>query len=257
MENPKNRFLNWCTSFSGCDDGGDIGSPKNPSTWVCGIEPGGSVDYNDDGFTPLFFQKHYPNPATGSEECKILNTRFGRQSAKLLGVIEGYRVTEYKKFAENRQPYTKGKLGYFKWNLYPLPFKNIHPENWNSNLATATGFPTKESYMKWVQENRFPFIQSQKLKYKPKLIICFGKSYQNDFRSAFLQKESILETELIEEKTIYYNNESTTLVAILPFPSGRYGLNRNSDIEKFGIRIRELLSEKSIKNNRTTKNNSN
>ncbi len=192
MENSNNAFLNWCTSFSGCDDGGDIGSPQHPSVWICGIEPGGCLDYKDQNTVSLLFQEYYPTPATGSETCKILNTRFGRQTAKLLGVLEGYTVDEYKKFSEIHQPYTKGKRGYFKWNLHPIPFKNTKPENWNLTLAKITGFPTKEAYINWVRENRYPFMQSQTLKHKPKLILCFGITKKNDFKSAFLETSSTL-----------------------------------------------------------------
>ncbi|WP_260951748.1 hypothetical protein [Campylobacter sp. RM16187] len=32
-------FKKWALGFSGCD-GGDIGSPENPSAWLCGIEWG-------------------------------------------------------------------------------------------------------------------------------------------------------------------------------------------------------------------------
>ena len=34
------RFENWALGYSGCD-GGDLGYPSSPSTWVCGIEWGG------------------------------------------------------------------------------------------------------------------------------------------------------------------------------------------------------------------------
>ena len=39
-------FAKWALGYSGCD-GGDMGSPESPSTWICGIEWGGGHSKED------------------------------------------------------------------------------------------------------------------------------------------------------------------------------------------------------------------
>ena len=77
-----------------------------------------------------------------------LNYMFNRKAMKLLSVIQGGKVDEYKQFAEQTQPFVQGSSGYFKMSLYPLVFKNIPCYQWTKTFAPATGFINKAHF--WV-----------------------------------------------------------------------------------------------------------
>ena len=78
--------------------------------------------------------------------------------------------------------------------------------------------------------------------YSPKLIVCVGKSYLSGFSLAFSDDESAFKTEIIDDRELNWAvNKNGTIIVVLPFLGGRYGLVKNVSIQKFGDRIRELL----------------
>lgn len=93
---------------------------------------------------------------------------------------------------------------------------------------------------------RFPFLRELKQKHKPKLTICFGKNYKNDFVSAFGDDGIHLKEEVIGDRDLYWFSSDGGIVAICPFPTSQYGLNSNELIDSFGKRIKEI-SNKNIR----------
>jgi hypothetical protein len=236
--NVSEKFSLWAKGYSGCD-GGDIGCPESPSIWVCGIEwgVGGSKEWlekeleSNTKVPPL----GYNNP----EES--LDCIFNRQTMKLLCAIDGGNADEYKSFAAKKKPFVKSESGYFKMNLYPLSFKNTDHNLWEDYAPELTGFNSKNDYIQWCKENRFPFFSEITKKYKPKLIICFGKSYKEDFENAFCRGSNEEHNEVILERDLSWYKTDSTTVAICPFPVNRYGLNSNELIHGFGDRIRSII----------------
>mgnify|MGYP000270048060 CR=1 FL=1 len=234
------KFKKWGLEYSGCD-GGDIGNDSSPSIWVCGIEWGG-------GHTAESLREHIMEDATvppkGYLEWKEnLQHRFNWQVMKILSVINGGLVSEYKKFAEDVQPFIRGKNGYFKMNLYPIAFKNTSHEHWNNNFADITGFQNKTDYLSWCSECRFPEMRKWAKQSAPKLIICLGKTYINEFKLAFYKKDAQFNHKEIDNRDLYWAiNEEGTLIIVIPFMSGRYGLVKNVSIQKFGENISHLLT---------------
>jgi len=234
-----NEFQKWCLEFSGCD-GGDIGSKNNRATWICGIEWGG-------GHTPDSLIEHmskdFSAPPSGYDDWKEnLEYIFNWQIMKLLSAIEGNKVGDYKKFAEEKKPFVEDSKGYFKMNLYPIGFKDTNENRWQIEFSKITGFNSKADYIQWCKNKRFPQMTKWTLEYKPKLIICLGKTYIKDFKQIFLSNNIQLNTKLIDDKELTWGyNELDTLVVILPFMVNANGLNKNQTIQKFGEEISNLI----------------
>lgn len=76
--------------------------------------------------------------------------------------------------------------------------------------------------------------------YLTDFIVCCGGSGIVDF----IHKEIIVGNEDKPEtstRTLYWTKVSDeTTLAVTPFPSGRFGLNSNALLQKFGDRIREI-----------------
>ena len=92
--------------------------------------------------------------------------------------------------------------------------------------------------------NRFPQIRKWVSTYQPEIVICLGKTYKEEFKAAFSDPDVNFNTEYIDERELSWaKNTHGTLVLVIPFMVNRNGLIKNLSIEKFGIRIRELMSE--------------
>lgn len=238
-----NEFKQWGTGYSGCD-GGDMGGPDTPAVWVCGIEWGGG-DTAESLATALGEDVSVP-PEGYSHWADNIAYIFNWQIMKLLNAIGGGRVADYKAYAEKEQPFIIGSEGYFKLNLYPIGFKNTSLANWKTEFTEITGFGDKTEYLGWCVENRFPRLREWAKQHQPKLILCLGKTYLEDFGAAFHCHEAAFAHEVIDDRDLYWAvNSEGTLVVVLPFMVNRYGLVKNVSIQKFGERISELLTNPS------------
>lgn len=233
------QFKKWALSFSGCD-GGDIGNQDSPSTWVSGIEWGG-------GHSSESLIGHMSDveaePPTGYEGWEHnLAYIFNWQVIKLLSAISGRKVEEYKDYAEEVQPFTEGGSGFFKMNLYPIAFKDTSEQRWERDFSTITGFESKQAYVEWCRKYRLPMIRSWSEAYKPRLIICLGKSYIEDYAKAFACDIDAFEKLRIDDRDLSWQiNKFGSLVAVVPFMVNSNGLVKNESIQKFGAKISELM----------------
>lgn len=244
------KFDKWATGFSGCD-GGDIGSPQNPSVWFCGIEWGGGHPADEEKLRDIF-SEDVRMPAEGytddddddGEPAWKHNIAyiFNWQAMKLLAAINGEHVSIYKSFAEKLKPFVKNESGYYKMNLYPFAFRNTSHQLWQEGFAKATGIQSKQDYLDWIRAHRLPVMKTWAVTYAPRLILCTGITYLNDFRSAFVDDGLMLNHEMIDDRELHWVvNKNETIVIVIPFMVNRNGLTRNISIQKFGERIRELL----------------
>lgn len=243
METEIKEFL---LSFAGCD-GGDIGSPEKQSIWICGIEWGGNNA--DAESVRKYFESNDWKVIQGCNNCtEQLKYRYDQVMAKLLSAIKGgdYSVENYRSFSQDHRLLEKDfPSGYFKMNLYPLWFKSTDPKLWDPELETLLDFKDKDEYIRWCRRYRFPEINQWVNLYQPKLIICFGTSYEDDFNTAFSDGYKAFNTEEIDNlKLKWKRNENGTIVTVLPFPNvARFGLTKNSTIQSFGEFLRKLLIE--------------
>jgi len=238
------NLKNWACSLSGCD-GGNF----DADMWLCGIEWGGGSRDN-------YYTNHLPVEINQGEVILSHDTYdwknsitypYGLSFAKLYTAIKGGKVEDYKQVSN-----LSGKE-LFKLNLYPIAFDSTDHNLWHENkLDEITGFENKYLFNIWCFFNRFPAFSKLRKKHKPKLIIGTGVDYLKDFLMFFGGSENIdkLNSNIIVpqsesnkyDRTFYWVYlDSNTLLVIIPFFSGRYGLNSNYLLQEMGSRISKLL----------------
>ena len=227
------RFLESC-------DGGDPGSPVNPSIWVLGIEPGWSLA---DQAQEANGQKDSPETLAEYSIELQLGTHFNLAAFKLLAALDGRSPADYLAFAHEKRPFERGCAGYFKGNLFPEPFYNIPA--WDDEAIRATGFPSKADYQVWMRKTRFPVLTSWIEKCQPKLIIGVGLAHCEDF-SAVVQALEAPATHSFEvnghSKRMALTNSGSAPLAIIPhLTGGPNGLNSNEAIAHAAEKIRSHL----------------
>ena len=237
----ENRFQEWASGFSGCD-GGDIGSPESRSIWFCGIEWAGGhspAELEDELLSKVdtpFFGHHDP--------AQILEGPFNIPTMKLITAMHGVQVEDYAKMAHQLRPFVKGSTGYFKMNLLPISFKDTGHQRWQSEFLGITGFSNKEEYLAWCRRVRFAQMRTWVSRYKPKTIVCFGKTWINEFKAAFVNGDSEFTKEPILDREIsWVKTSDDVLVVVCPFPVNRYGLNSNELLQAFGGKIGALTAQ--------------
>ncbi|MEL5848969.1 MAG: hypothetical protein U7M05_06330 [Candidatus Igneacidithiobacillus chanchocoensis] len=234
------KFSLWASGFSGCD-GGDLGSPESPSIWVCGIEWGGELSYDWlKNELDNYCDQSLPSKGYTSEDENTAY-RYNVNTVKLLCSIDGSDASNYRDFSIKKRPFVSGSTGYFKMNLYPIRFKGHSTDRWAVWINELTGFSNKMEYHNWCRKNRFKLFRKLTEIHRPKLVLCFGKSYINDFRSAFCSDNEEWLHEPIEHRTLSWVRTKNTVVAVCPFPTSPYGLNSNLLLNSFGKRIREIM----------------
>jgi hypothetical protein len=249
------EFENWALGYSGCD-GGDIGSPQEPSIWICGMEWGVDRDAGANPFEELEKDVaavseiiHLPpagyshNVARSTSAWKeLVAHQYNRKVTRLLATIAGHDGDTYENFAETVQPFCEGQRGYFKMNLHPLAFKDLRNENWGEGEKALTGFASRAEYERWIADNRYPKMQERVKQYAPKAIICLGTTFAERFRAAFGSKENEMPLEYVDQRPLYFQKlENGTILLVTPHTAGAYGLNSHERIRLFGERIRELV----------------
>lgn len=231
-----NDFL---LGFSGCN-GGKLGNPDDPSIWICGIEWGGGSFSSNDLQKYIDDEESWKNVPTGDSE--MLTYKYGVSTMKLLTAIDGGKVRDYKQFFEQYQPnIPSSKKGIFLLNLYPLAFKDTDPARWLDGYQNVIGFKDKSEYVRWCRRYRFPKFSELVNQHKPKLVICYGLGYEDDFNTAFCDGYTSFIPETIDGlKVLWKKNDNGTVVAVLPFPNVANSLQRDSSYQLIG----EFLAEK-------------
>lgn len=252
-------FREWACSLSGCD-GGDPSAP----IWLSGIEWGyskkrGQSEEEYEAAITKYYIDELPHemkrgsftPSNRYDWPASLSYRFGISTAKLYMAINGFDVEDYPSI-EDRCEDTR----LFKANLYPIPFRFTRDYLWDEfKLSETTGLASKEAYRVWCILNRFPAIATEVRKHAPELIVCTGITCVADFFACFAgggPTENINVGKLIsnssagaESRRFYWSiiNEGRTILAVVPFFSGRYGLNSNSLLQDLGSQLAVLRSD--------------
>ena len=111
----------------------------------------------------------------------------------------------------------------FLTNLFPLGFANTEDMTWNRIINEYKKYfalgdiKDKEDYYKICKERRFPVLQKHFEEHNPKILVCFGKDYWNDFIDCFKLPEHKNEEIPDGNKNYYYGkaNHKNTLSLIV------------------------------------------
>lgn len=249
---PTKEFEKWALGWSGCH-GGDI-SPGG--IWICGIEWGG--ESTEDYLKNEIIKDRSEPPEGYDSENGNYCSQFDRGIFKIINAFKGINILDYKTYDYYRnlphKPFVKNGncKGFFKINLYPIAFRRTNPKLWEEKFKNITGFKNKKEYKEWCRspQNRFGKIKEWVDCYKPRAIICFGKTWEKDFGLAFTgeneidwKKESIDGNEPVEQKELIYKkcNNGGPIVIVCPFPSVG-GLNSNKLLKACGCAIRNIIN---------------
>jgi hypothetical protein len=235
-------FSKWALGFSGCDGG----NPKG-KIWICGIEYGGNdteetLDFTEDVSQPRYLGgTGWPHSDFWNPELFVKGA-YNWKTLKLLCGFAGESVTQYRCFFKNNQCFYRDS-DYFKLNLYPLAFRDVSPGHWQPWLTQITGFQNKGKYEDWCKKNRFKVLKQWAADTVPRLIVCTGMSRQQEFLKAFCNPQDQLNEDSAANKSIKYvvTNNGATLVAVIYFFGGRYGLNSDLQLGATGKRLSELV----------------
>ena len=236
-------FQSWCLGYAGCE-GGDLGHPRAPATWVCGIEPGGPHSVDAATLQRLIQESDTSHPPPGYADWRSnLSGSFRRRIVKLLAAVQGWPVAEYRAFAEQRRPFVRGGSGYARLNLYPVGFADTNPGRWSADFAAVTGFARKADYLAWCDAHRLPVLRRWATQRQPRLVVGLGKSRLAQFHAAFLGGTAHWGEESLAGKQLSWAiNEEGSVVAVLPFLTSASGLQSDAAIQAFGLRLRELCA---------------
>ena len=245
MKVDKKTFADWACSLSGCD-GGD----PTATIWLCGIEWGFS---KRDGKPEDYYKKILPQeisngkytPPSKYDWQGSIEFPYGKSVAKLYAAIKEQPVEHYRNVVSE---YSGTEI--FKLNLYPIAFNSTDDEFWKTQgLDELTGFSEKHLFKTWCFLNRFPWVRELVAQKKPKLVIGTGIGYLTDFFACFaghdpeidIHSDQIAQDGLMRNYYWARTQLGTTLV-VIPFLSGRYGLNSNKLIQEMGNKIRWLIA---------------
>jgi hypothetical protein len=225
-------FEKWAKGYSGCDGGNLHGS-----VWFCGIEWGTGTDH--DLKAELRDSVSEPPQKYRALQDVLRDPISGKShpyGVRLIKLITAMRLP-----AGYSEPFPFHRRSqFFKLNLFPVAFKEVDPQLWIDKYQTATGLATRDSYVQWCRENRFPQMRSWVEKGKPKLIVGIGagKERKPDFKGAFGFTDAQENEETIEGKKLVWMRNGKAILAIIPFLGYQNGLlNSDQLVQTFGERL--------------------
>jgi len=129
--------------------------------------------------------------------------------AKIVVELEGKDIN-WKEYRNKKLLQENSKE--FQMNLFPLGKKETNL--WPKFYQEKFGFKKQQDYLSYVVNNRFKLIRKFHQAKKPKITICFGKTYSIYFQDLFNLKNGYITTDGIE----LYERER---VLITPFFDNR------------------------------------
>jgi hypothetical protein len=242
--NVTKEFEKWAKGFSGCNGGNLHGA-----LWFCGIEWGMGKDHEIGEELARNVSK--PPQIYESAEDILKNATTGKpypygiKLIKLITAIRGGSVSDYRRVASGTPFPFHRDSDFFQLNLFPVAFKEVDPQLWIDKYKTAIGLPTRDAYVRWCRENRFPQMRSWVEKGKPKLIVGIGAGRERkpDFKEAFGFTAAWENEETIEGKKLVWMRNGKAILAIIPFLGYQNGLlNTDQLVEAFGERLGAILN---------------
>jgi hypothetical protein len=115
--------------------------------------------------------------------------------------------------------------------LMPLPSKSIDPKDWLYTEIGIEGLTSRKDYLETYKNERIEGLRSLIEQYKPKYVICYSLSYQEDWHK--LTGKPFIE---VNPRRLYLAKDSETTIAITPH-SVTHGLS-NKD---WGMIIEEMF----------------
>lgn len=217
-------------------DGGNI----HASVWFCGIEWGTDeekvIDYTTrDTYTENGLEIPYLSSQWKQNHPRLLNWQFDQKLAKIMCEVT-QETNGYKEYLKTK--YCDKNGNEFKLNLFPLPARNV--EEWTQDHIKITGDCIKYHYYTHCAETRFKAFNKMINVYQPKVVVCFGSKFSEEYKLAFLndqQKYTQTSHKISNGNDIeLIKAEGSPVILVCPFPGRK--LNSDSDLKALGQIIR-------------------
>lgn len=95
--------------------------------------------------------------------------------------------------------------------LMPLPSKSIDPKDWLYAETGIAGLSSRKDYLETYKDERIEALRSLIEQYKPKFVICYSLSYQEDWHK--LTDKPFIE---VNPRRLYLAKDGETTIAITP-----------------------------------------
>ncbi len=95
--------------------------------------------------------------------------------------------------------------------LMPLPSKSIDPTDWLYADTGIEGLSSRKDYLETYKNERIEALRSLIEQYKPKYVICYSLSYQEDWHK--LTDSTFIE---VNPRRLYLAKDGETTIAITP-----------------------------------------
>ncbi|TMO99741.1 hypothetical protein CWC14_04090 [Pseudoalteromonas sp. S3260] len=176
-------------------DGGNINAPL----WLSGLEWAGADEKVTLDITRPTHEVHgycvpYLSSGWKAENLNFYKWQFDQKIAKILckafefeGGYKNYMKDHYCNFDSNE----------FKLNLFPLPCKNMN--TWSEEHIELTKTKIKYHYQTHCSITRFKLFNALVKQFQPKVVVCFGPKYVEEYKMAFWG-DTYNENECAEER---------------------------------------------------------
>ncbi len=95
--------------------------------------------------------------------------------------------------------------------LMPLPSKSIDPKDWLYKETGIEGLSSRKEYLEIYKDERIEALRSLIEQYKPRYVICYSLSYQEDWQK--LTDSTFIE---VNPRRLYLAKDRQTTIAITP-----------------------------------------
>ncbi|WP_028111697.1 hypothetical protein [Ferrimonas kyonanensis] len=231
-------FVKWIQTPSGCD-GGNI----NSSVWFFGLEWGG--DAHQVQTPDLVINQEHPYVSGDYRKVFPDDYQYNNKLTKLYAAMLGQPTEHYASVFHATRMFDADSDTY-KGNIYTLTSPRENNQFFTSNLQQVTGCRTKESYKQAHRDYRFPMLRRWVKEHQPRVIVCFGNSYVDDYRSAFSGQSITFTANRFAGVKLFYApiNDGNTLLVILPFIAFySHCLNSDYRIRHAGVVVAQLANE--------------
>ena len=95
--------------------------------------------------------------------------------------------------------------------LMPLPSKSIDPKDWLYAKTGIEGLSSRKDYLETYKDERIQALRLLIEQYKPKYVICYSLSYQEDWKQ--LTNKPFIE---VNPRRLYLAKDGETTITITP-----------------------------------------
>jgi hypothetical protein len=145
--------------------------------------------------------------STKTGEIKETAEKLGNKFTKVYDIMSKIiKGDNWKEYRDNRL--LQADSNEFQMNLFPLGKPRV--SNWPTHYNELFSIPSIDIYIDHVKTTRFKMLKGYWDKYKPRVTICFGSSFLNEFKLLFNLSDS--EEILFKEEKIYFYPQERVLI---------------------------------------------